>query len=739
MKKKLSQNSPEAPEVRGRLAGGASLRGASQAIRLAPAGAEEATRVVPPTLRERLVVFTLASALALPAAFAQSGQQSEAYQASMAQGDVKRDAEAIQAELIALRDQMRQLMPNDVAAVDNAIAKLQSLSAEEMTGAISQLQEASRSKDAKQQVDRIAGALKTQGVVSSGLKKLSVDLQARETIQSLSEELTDLVRREVSSSFELARLGKIQQAPKDLRNRDGERYQVANEDQKGVTADIKLLGRKLENLAKEFESDPHNGLVQAAAVSIADRLPDLADQAANLSASGPLDQAVAAQTKVIRTLVSMQQALATGGDPIERLQALATRLQRGADAQKEVMDAVMLIGERQDLDRNFKLMQASLGDDVGAVRFELEPLSGSATGQLAAAGDYVEKALLNYKRMWEEHMDARGNTQEAHKGMLAALQALKDQIARMEANRPQTPQQLAQQLEQLQRDVAMAAMQQNQLANQPVPNPAQQKTMQDAVNNFQQRALEIAPEAAKTLGEAASQLNNPAPEAQKEAAQKLAEAARELAQQKQEAAQLAAAEQQLEKAEELAEKAQEKLEKNDTAGAANDLAAAQQQAEAAQKNAEQAAPEAAQQAAQANQELGQAAQKSAQKDGQSAQDKAQAAQEAIAQAQQNLAQAMAQTPGMKHMAKDMGAGDQVTQNDPNQKGQAPQSQANGNGGPSGDNLKGAGDKGGPVEVLDGLTPEERAAVAQLQEEKPPREFAPEVQQYFKNIADGAGL
>ncbi|MEO5712574.1 MAG: hypothetical protein ABIT37_03725, partial [Luteolibacter sp.] len=60
-------------------------------------------------------------------------------------------------------------------------------------------------------------------------------------------------------------------------------------------------------------------------------------------------------------------------------------------------------------------------------------------------------------------------------------------------------------------------------------------------------------------------------------------------------------------------------------------------------------------------------------------------------------------------------------------------------GDSGDNLAGAGDRGGPAEVLQGLSPKERDAVLQLQKEAPPREFVSEVQQYYKNIADGGGI
>jgi hypothetical protein len=45
----------------------------------------------------------------------------------------------------------------------------------------------------------------------------------------------------------------------------------------------------------------------------------------------------------------------------------------------------------------------------------------------------------------------------------------------------------------------------------------------------------------------------------------------------------------------------------------------------------------------------------------------------------------------------------------------------------------------PVQVVTGLSQHDRAAVAQLQNEKPPREFVHQVQQYYKNLADGAGL
>lgn len=691
-----------------------------------------------PSRRLRLTeIAVLALALVTSGARAQesTGNQSEAYRASMAQGDVKRDAATIQAELVNLRDQMRQLMPDNVAAVDRAIQKMQSLSKEEMEGAIIALQEASRSKDAKNQVEKIAGALKNQGIVSTALKQLSVELQARETLASIATEVSNLVRREVSVLQEVGRLGNIQQMPAELHApRHKERLEVAKEDQKGITADLKLLERKLEMLSKDFGSDPQNGVVQAAGIATAQKLTEDADQALALTTGGPFSGAAASQTKVIKTLIAMQQALASGQAPLDRLKDLSARLERAAADQKEVMDAVMAVGEKQDLERNFKRMQEDLGNEVAAIRLELEPLNNMAAAQLTPAQEAIDNSLLNYDRMREEQMEARANTQEAHKNILAANKLLADQIARTE-NGPKTPAELAAQLDQLQRAVAAAAVQQAQNARQPQPSVSQQQSMKERVDSLQQTALPLSPEAAKTLGEAAQQLPTTTPEAQMAAAQKLAEAAQELAKQKADLAALAQAEAQVDKALELTEKAQENLENSQTAPAANALDAAKQNAQAAEKSAAQAAPEAAKAMGEAGKNLEQANMDAAQTKGDAAKAQAKAAADALAKAKAGLAQAMSEMPGMPQMTP---GAPSPGQNNPQAKGKN-QAVATESGGGNADNLLASGKQGGPVEVLAGLTPQDRNAVSLLQKESPPREFIPDVQQYYKNIADGAGL
>lgn len=685
----------------------------------------------------RTAGLLLALAMAVPA-FAQDTQQSEAYRASMAQTDVKRETSAIEASLVELRDQMRQLMPDDVAAVEAAIRRMRELSKEEMDSAVAALQEASRSSDPKLQTEKIASALRSQGTVSTALKQLAVSLQAKENQASLAKELTGLVRRQVSAYLELARLGKIQQSPADLRNQHQARYQLANDDQKRISADLGVLLRKLDLMVKDLEANPQNAVVKVAFVAVGQHLAESASQAAALTATGPFREAGPVQERVLRTLVKMQQALASEGDPLDRLRALSARLKTAASDQKEVADAVQLIGERQDLDQNKKRMQSSLGDEVVAVRFELEPLNNQATGQLQAGQDAIDKSLLNFIRMWEEHMDARTNTQDALRALEAAILTLSEQIAQTEKSAPQSPAALAAQLDQLQREVAAAAAQQAQVARQPqMPQPPQTQAMSDRINKLQERAVPLSPAASEMLADAANQLPAATPAAQMDAAQKLAAAAQELLNQKNELAALAQSQSELAQAEDLVEKAQQNLLDNKTPPAANDLKSAGAKAAAAEQAAQAVAPEAAQALGEAKMALQKAALDAAQTKGVQAGQKAAAAAEALAKAGASIQKAMAQQPGMAQIAASGGPGDSASGDD---QAKGPPSDSRGQGGgPSGDNLAGAGKTGEPVEVLTGLTPQDRQAVAQFQKEKPPREYVPEVQQYYKNIADGAGL
>ena len=59
-----------------------------------------------------------------------TNRQAGAYQASVAQDGLRRDAAAIQNELTLLREQIRQLAPDDLPTIDQAIKQMDSLSRE---------------------------------------------------------------------------------------------------------------------------------------------------------------------------------------------------------------------------------------------------------------------------------------------------------------------------------------------------------------------------------------------------------------------------------------------------------------------------------------------------------------------------------------------------------------------------------------------------------------------------------
>ena len=678
-----------------------------------------------------LIAATLAW-LTVPATFAQESvdQQNEVYQAGMTQGDVRRDAAAIEAQLVELRNQMRLLMPDDLATVDQAIKKLESLSTGEMADAMKALEAAGNSKDAG---GKIAEAMKSQGTASNQLNKLAVDLRMRETLLGMDSTLTGLVRRQVAINLETNRLGAIRQMPTELRNNDGNRYEIAVENQNSLGIDLKLLGKRIDTLAQDITDDSKNGLVLAAEVAASQDLSGLADKALNQIQIGPLSAAGTAQIEVIEALVAMQQAIAGSQDPLERLRKFADRLQQVAGDQKTVVDAVMLVGERQDLERTFKLMQASLDEEIVTIQYELQPVNHKVSELLVPASVASGKSLKNFRRMREEHMDARGNTQESLNYITAAWEALKQQIAIAEAAAPQTAAELSAMLDSLQKEVAAAAVAQAIAARQPMPPPELQAAKVDRVYNFQQRALPLSPEAATALGEAATELGTATPEAQLAAAKKLAEAADLLLEQKEMAEAIAEAQEEIEKAQALTAEAQAQLDEGETAAAEANLAQAEESAEAAQTGAQTAAPAAAASAQQAASDLGMAQTAADQNQVESAEANAADAAAALAEAAQGLAQAAGQLPGMGQ-----GISQSAQNGQPGPEGNG-NGKGNGGGGGSGDNLDGAGDRGGPAEVLQGLNPKDRSAVSQLQKESPPLEFVPEVQQYYKNIADGGGL
>ena len=691
----------------------------------------------------------LAAGRALGQGSSATDQQSEAYQASVSQDGLKRDAASVRAELVRVRDQMRQLLPDDVATVDHAIAQMDSLSKEQMDRVIATLRGASRPGALSGDAKALAEALNDQGTISASLKRLAISLDARQSAENMAAELSALLMRQVEAKDELSRLARKEQTPDRLRNRDEERYEVVNEDQKSVSEDIKLLLERFERVAQTLTGDSQQKFARAVQVAHDGKLDDLADGAAAQTAKGPFDQAVDTQGRTAALLVSMEQGLATETRPADRLAGLEDRLKKTLEQQQALTQTIAGFHERQSVETDTRRLQTTIGDQIAALGAEIAPLNSEAAADLQAAHDSTDKASLNYERMWEERASAQENTRNAVAQLTAALQSVEKQAAALPGQTPATPAQLDTALAALQRDTAQAAaIAQNRAAPGAAPAGAdQQKALQDQVDALQQRALPVSPEAAQDLDNAAAQLRQPGAAAQQAAAQQLAQAAQTLAQQQaalegrapgQQA--LAQAEAQLAQASQGLAQVQPNLNSDKTsADAVNQLDAVKQEMAAAQRAAQQAgAPAAAAAAlAQAAQDINQAQADAAGVQLPQAGAAAQAAQQAMAQAGQamNAARQAPAQQAMAALASKAGNDPGKPQND----GGTPQGQGNGGGGKSGDFLAGAGASAGPLEPVSGLSPHDRAAVTQLQAEKPPPEFASEVQQYYKNIADGAGL
>ncbi|MBA3960374.1 MAG: hypothetical protein H0X40_00535 [Chthoniobacterales bacterium] len=696
------------------------------------------------------ITLLAVSLFAVPVARAQknSDQQSEAYRASVAQETLQKDTAAIQAQLAEVAEAMRQLMPNDVAAVDRALKQMESLSKGEMETAVQALRDASLSIDRSAQLSKIAGAMKNQSKISSALKQLAVDLDARQSLDGIATELSALLRRQVAAQVETARLGRIQPQPNDLHNDDQRRFEVVSDDQKLLAQDVTTLVTRLDGLARDLPEDSRPRIARAAAVAHERKLAESEQEAASLTSKGPLPSAADLQNECAKTLVLMEQAVSSNQNPLERLAALAGDLKKVLEQQKDLNGKIDEIGVKKSVPDELKRLAASLGDQAAALRAEIQPLNSSAAANLQQAQEKIDAALANYRRMWEERPEARANTQAALDQMQAASNALEQQAAQSAAARPRTAGEMAATLANLQRQTADAAAQQARAQPGAAPpfglTPGQKAALQQKVNELQQKALPVAPDAAQALAAAAELMAQPTAPAQQAAAESLGKAAQLLAQQEAAIAGNTPAQQALNQvANQIAQAAQTVAEAQKNMQTPDGLSKAFNQAAAAQQQI-QAAEQAAAQAGAPNETktaLQQAAQRMAEAQKGAAQGNAAQAQAAAQGAQQALAQAKAAAAGAGQqiaaqagapMPSNAGNAEGQRQND----GGVAEGQGNGGGGKSGDFLKGAGAAGGPAEVVSGLSPHERDAIAQLQNEKPPAEYRAEVQQYYKNIADG---
>ena len=738
-----------------------------------------------------LVAAAALSALITGPAFAASPSpeevakaQSEAYRASVAQDTLRRDAVNVQEELASIRKEISQFLPDQVKLVDRAFEKLSSLSENEMISAVASLRSASSAEEMSARLTALAGAKEDQNVIGNSLRQVAVDLKAQETAKALAEILNKLVRSQATAAS-------TTQRALDFVTNDGNKLDAA---QKGaasaqdfVNSDLRLLNADLTDLAKNLPQGPQREIfVNVLTLAGQGQLPATSEAALASLRSADMANGLVGQKKVLDTLVAMLSALQSKSSISEQLQEKIAEAKTLARVQDDLAKSEGLEKKPATMEET----QKSLADRAAELAAVLQPLNNKAAEDVRAAKAEMEEAMKAMAGSKEEKAEAPDKAVAAARKLDETVKDLESQLAKAESpSMPDSTQELAQALQQLQNATAQAATDQKNSVLSGQQNPA----LQERVEQIQEYAAAVAPEAAAKLGEAAANMAEKTPQAQQQAAQDLAEANKALQEQMADLTGKSPEQQALNAAENLAQKAQQEAEaaqknadpippqKPNTAEASKDLAEAQKSAEAASKAAQAAgAPEDTKEAlAKAQEEIKKGQEAAAQGKAPEAGAAAENAQKALGEAQKGLADAKAeaaakaaaamqaqnaqnaqgqqpgQQPGQQQAGQQPGQpqpGQQPGQPQPNgqnqsgqQSGQVSQN-ANSPNSNSTQNSKdvnaarliNSGGNFAPQPVAGGISSTDRAAVAQLAEEKPPRDFVPTVQQYYKNLADGAG-
>ena len=731
-----------------------------------------------------------------------SAQQNQAYQKAVQQENLQKDMVSIQQDLASMREEMKQLLPADVGLVDKAFKQIDSLSANEIRATIDSLRAAGRTGDVKGRLEQLASAYgnQTQAVVK--IKGISGELSARGIREDVAEKLSELLKREVADMDEVGRLAQVGQNPDDLQGNYHQRYTVVLGDQVALTDDVKTTIQTITDAATNLPADVRGPLLAAAGIVKDHQLASNADQAVLLVHTGPFTPAVAAQGTVVDTLAMVIHSLSSDEKVLQQLHELSDALAQIMDDQKG-LEGVMGRQRGGNLGYDMQRRQMDVSDHTGEVRAMLTPLNGQAASLVQKGQGSMEQVVTILAAPGRQVREQVPPAQDAAIADLAAAKkAIDDEIALLNANQAPTLEQLIADLESLLEEVKKAAADEAktaQAAQTPdspdMPTAQVLKAFHDHVDTLQQKALPISPDAAQAIGEASQQLTVASAASQQQAVvaahvgaaadlqKAVAILEKELAQLEADSkaqADLQAAIEKVEDALKDTDAAKTDLNSNKDKDANSQLGNAEQDVTDAMKAVGDAQQTAGLDSTEATADLQDASTATTAAmnattpvamtnatNAQTAETKALAAlQKEMAALNANEAAAEAgnpetgageeeeagtgdeagagagagasgigdaQGPMIEGQTGTTGQGIENTNLEGNAKGMA-----GGDPGGLGD-YAGAGGWNGPVQIVSGLSPHDRAAVTEMQSEKPPREFVPQVQQYYRNLADGTGL
>lgn len=698
-------------------------------------------------------ILTVITALSLPGAFcarAASDLQTSAYRNSIAQDEVRKQAEDVRQQLALLLEdiQQNQFDTPEADLARRAAAKLNSLGDEQIAPLIQMLKEAGAMDNAAQVQGKLSQASREQKNIQVLLKAMADGLSLHKDQASIQNRLQQLILRQTTNlrqTQDIAATGK----PAEIAS-------LCQSEQSALRQEVDLTFETLQKVVDNLPPDQKGRFSSALEVMKSQGVPALAATASAETTAGKFSDAVASQGRLKTALLAVLLSLKTNQSALEQAQAMGAKMKELAAEQKALAEATAKAPEAALSD--LREAQRKVEDKLAAVQKEVQDINAGAAEESKKAAEAMKKAADDLKTEKKPKKDevaaAQKNAAEKLEKAGEELAKSADRLAKDKA--PQNAAQAAAELAQLSQKIAEAQAQQNAQAANPAANPAQPEKQAEKTRQLQQDALPTNAEAAKRLGEAASKMLENKPQ---EAAQALAQANAEVQKQMQAVAQAAAQEQQLQavnkeiaEAKAAADAAQKSLQDTKPGQAQMDAIKKTEDAQKGLQEAQQAAASAGASAdvKQALQKAQQSLEKSKMEAAQMKKDAAASAnasaqksmQGAMQALQQSMADALAKASSGQQKGNEPQSGPQMAQQQDGQQNNPPKDgqPGGGMGGLKGDDaLKFIGN-GGPKspagQVAVGLKPQDREAVALLQKEKAPSEYQGMAGQYLKNLAAG---
>ena len=354
-------------------------------------------------------------------------QQSQAYRAAVAQEALQKDMASVQAELASMREEMKKLLPGDVATIDRAFRQIDSLSSNEMKSTIESLRAASRAGDLKTQLDKLSDAYKSQTAVISSIKQISSDLTARRISDDITMKLGDILKRQVADMDEVARISRAGQPAQrpDL----ARRLDVVGGDQSGVTDDVKISIQTITDASTTLPAEVRKPMSGASAIIAQQKLAETADSAATLVRNGALDAAITAQASTANTVALVIHTLSSDEKTLEQLRRMSADLGTMSEEQKLVSHGME--AEKRNIPYHLQKRQTDLSDSAAALGAEVRVLNAQVAGEVAQGVDSMEKVVAITSQGKREDRPAIAPAQQT---AVDALDAAKRDIDKMIAD-----------------------------------------------------------------------------------------------------------------------------------------------------------------------------------------------------------------------------------------------------------------------------------------------------------------